>query len=141
MGCCGSKSSHEEDNVHAPLINKSTTDRHPEAPPIDRKKEQEFWKQVIDRTSQNLIDISNAPAEPLQEQDIHARMVKYRELLQQVTVQKRSWDNTQWEEVSEEPVDLPWLDQAMIDIQHAIDQIKVEYKGDLVIRMAHHSLH
>ncbi|ORZ23408.1 hypothetical protein BCR42DRAFT_319028 [Absidia repens] len=56
MGCCNSKEDHDEDDVHAPLLsNEVHTDsrmNYQTHETIDVKQEQEFWKDVIDRTTQ-----------------------------------------------------------------------------------------
>ncbi|KAI8093586.1 uncharacterized protein BX664DRAFT_330030 [Halteromyces radiatus] len=88
MGCCSSKEDHDEDDVRVPLLgNEVTNDNRMNYPPqenIDHKQEQEFWKDVVDRTTQNLIDISSSQTDPLQEQDIQERTDKYHDLLGQV---------------------------------------------------------
>ncbi|KAI8341363.1 hypothetical protein BC941DRAFT_346929 [Chlamydoabsidia padenii] len=56
MGCCCSKQTHEEDDVNAPLLgNEVPTDsrmNYQAMETIDVKQEQEFWNEVIDRTTQ-----------------------------------------------------------------------------------------
>ncbi|SAL99194.1 hypothetical protein [Absidia glauca] len=139
MGCCGSKESQDEDDVHAPLLYKRPTFSDPVAP-IDTKKEQEFWDQVVYRATQSLIDVSSAPNEPLQHQDIEARAQRYREVVNQVIMAQHPVSSSLLLSSSiptEEPIPPPsWLDQAMLDLHHALTQFKVEPKGALVIPLA-----
>ncbi|KAI8982343.1 hypothetical protein BDF20DRAFT_818256 [Mycotypha africana] len=55
MGCCGSKIVHDEDDVSQPLLNEDTRDNrmnYQTYETIDVQKEQEFWNNIIDRTTQ-----------------------------------------------------------------------------------------
>ncbi|CAO3642505.1 unnamed protein product [Cunninghamella blakesleeana] len=87
MGCCGSKEEREDD-IQEPLLNNDTNNdsrlNYQACDIINPKQEQEFWNNVIDRTTQNLIDISSSQTDALQEQDIHERAEKYHDLLSQI---------------------------------------------------------
>ncbi|KAI9492139.1 hypothetical protein BDB00DRAFT_765796 [Zychaea mexicana] len=57
MGCCGSKETHDEDDVNAPLLRNELSDNtgqmhYNSYDTIDVKKEQEFWNDIIERTTQ-----------------------------------------------------------------------------------------
>ncbi|KAG0171114.1 hypothetical protein DFQ28_001574 [Apophysomyces sp. BC1034] len=111
---------------------------------IDLKMEQDFWNDVIERTTNNLIDISSTIADPLQTQDIQERVEKYRELLDQLTVKSPPKDvlhnNSSPIEIllgaePNEGIDLDWLYQSMDEIQNALDHVEVEHVGDIVVNL------
>ncbi|KAI9020261.1 hypothetical protein CLU79DRAFT_685164, partial [Phycomyces nitens] len=57
MGCCGSKEERDEEDLRAPLLNQeeSTNENrmnYQSTETIDAKKEQDFWNEVIERTTQ-----------------------------------------------------------------------------------------
>ncbi|KAI8643516.1 hypothetical protein BD408DRAFT_342180 [Parasitella parasitica] len=56
MGCCGSKEDRDEDDVNAPLLNDDIVGEnrmnYQSYETIDVQKEQEFWNNIIDRTTQ-----------------------------------------------------------------------------------------
>ncbi|KAG0175760.1 hypothetical protein DFQ28_008373 [Apophysomyces sp. BC1034] len=118
---------------------------------FDVKKEQEFWNEVIDRATQNLIDISCSNTEPLQSQDVQERVEKYRDLLDQMdTGHEQQTSGVQLLEnnlsaadilVNAKPYggmsdgEVDWLYQAMDDIQAAIQRIQVQPVGDMVVHL------
>ncbi|ORE02704.1 hypothetical protein BCV72DRAFT_214695 [Rhizopus microsporus var. microsporus] len=56
MGCCSSKVDQDEDDINAPLLNEHLTNdnrvNYQTCETIDVQKEQEFWNNVIDKTTQ-----------------------------------------------------------------------------------------
>ncbi|KAI9260135.1 hypothetical protein BY458DRAFT_440187 [Sporodiniella umbellata] len=56
MGCCCSKADHDEEDLNAPLLNGDGTSdnrvNYQGCETIDAQKEQDFWNNVIDRTTQ-----------------------------------------------------------------------------------------
>ncbi|KAI9306695.1 hypothetical protein BJ944DRAFT_286798 [Cunninghamella echinulata] len=93
MGCCGSKEEHEDD-IREPLLGTDTNNdsrlTYQSTDMIDPKQEQDFWNSVIERTTQNLIDISSSQTDALQEQDINERTEKYRDIINQIPYKHRS---------------------------------------------------
>ncbi|KAI9313047.1 hypothetical protein BX666DRAFT_1880429 [Dichotomocladium elegans] len=154
MGCCGSKEERDDD-VRAPLLdNDSVIERHASyqaIETIDVKKEQEFWDSVLERTTRNLIDISNTQADPLQNQDVQERLEKYRSLLERIA--KTSAYNSSEEKipasaVEEDPIDILGpiqpvstllsrrdLDEMMGQIGDALQEIRIAPVGDMVVHL------
>ncbi|KAI7870316.1 hypothetical protein BDF14DRAFT_1721038 [Spinellus fusiger] len=59
MGCCGSKEEHDEDDLNAPLLPHDETAsgshmNYQSTDTMDVKKEQDFWTQVIERTTRQV---------------------------------------------------------------------------------------
>ncbi|ORX45300.1 hypothetical protein DM01DRAFT_1294655 [Hesseltinella vesiculosa] len=56
MGCCQSREDHDEDDIRAPLLpGDTTTDNvinYQTYDTIDAKQEEQFWNDVINRTTQ-----------------------------------------------------------------------------------------
>ncbi|KAF7729842.1 hypothetical protein EC973_003576 [Apophysomyces ossiformis] len=117
---------------------------------FDVKKEQEFWNEVIDRATQNLIDISSSNADPLQSQDIQERVEKYRDLLEQMDTDNQQRPPVQLLQNNLSAVDVlmtakpyggmkedevEWFCEAMDNIQIAIQQIQVQPVGDMVVHL------
>ncbi|KAG2222587.1 hypothetical protein INT45_008706 [Circinella minor] len=156
MGCCGSKETHDEDDVNAPLLRNELSDNTGQMnyntyDTIDVKKEQEFWNDIIERTTHNLIDISSTQADPLQSQDVEERAERYKQLLRQlpdnITTKAPSMNGIN-SSSSPSPTDIlalarpyqdtddiKWLSKAMGDIQKALDKIEVEPVGDIVVNL------
>ncbi|KAI9486741.1 MAG: hypothetical protein EXX96DRAFT_550394 [Benjaminiella poitrasii] len=158
MGCCGSKIDHDDDDVNAPLINEDTIGdnrtNYGGTETIDLQKEQEFWNSIIDRTTQNLIDISSSQTDPLQENDIQERKNKYRHLLEQIKpkVQQQQQQNILNKEANNNnnvvdiltnakpnggmnDGEIDWLYQTMDEIQDSLQRIEVEPVGEMVVHL------
>ncbi|KAI8084391.1 uncharacterized protein B0P05DRAFT_535394 [Gilbertella persicaria] len=149
MGCCGSKEDHEED---APLLHDPVGDNrmnYQTYETIDVQKEQEFWNSIIDKTTQNLIDISSGQTDPLQDNDVQERKMKYASLLdhiQPTQQDKHTYPNRDTHTIldilnqakpnggmSDGEVD--WLYQTMDEIQDALQHIDIEPVGDMVVHL------
>lgn len=156
MGCCGSKEERDEDDVNAPLLNDEVDGdnrmNYQTYETIDVQKEQEFWNNIIDRTTQNLIDISSSQADPLQDTDVEERETKYRHLLEQVSDKAVKSDNNYTLDTSNNMnvVDIlsnakpnggmtdgevDWLYQTMDEIQDALQHIDIEPVGEMVVHL------
>ncbi|KAI9268080.1 hypothetical protein BDA99DRAFT_504801 [Phascolomyces articulosus] len=156
MGCCGSKETHDEDDVNAPLLRNELSDstgqmNYNSYDTIDVKKEQEFWNDIIERTTHNLIDISSTQADPLQSQDVEERAERYNQLLRQLpdnipattTSMNGTTSSSTISSVDilalarpyQDTDDVKWLSKAMSDIQKSIDKIEVEPVGDIVVNL------
>ncbi|CAO3612513.1 unnamed protein product [Mucor hiemalis] len=153
MGCCGSKEERDENNVNAPLLNDEIDGdnrmNYQTYETIDVQKEQEFWNNIIDRTTQNLIDISSSQADPLQDTDVEERESKYRHLLEQIQLDKVIQPNYAPDTnnniveiltnakpnggMTDGEVD--WLYQTMDEIQDALQHIDIEPVGDMVVHL------
>ncbi|KAI8367009.1 hypothetical protein EDC96DRAFT_507829 [Choanephora cucurbitarum] len=153
MGCCGSKEDHEEDDVNAPLLD--DRDRNvgytnfPGSEPIDVKKEQEVWNSIIDRATQNLIDISSVQTDPLQETDIEERKKKYHHLLSQIQTPAQPFSTPPTRDTNTildiltnakpnggmTDGEVDWLYQTMDEIQDALHHVEIEPVGDMVVHL------
>ncbi|KAI7863841.1 hypothetical protein BDF14DRAFT_1884813 [Spinellus fusiger] len=95
MGCCGSKEEHEQNEERTPLVGHALTQHDSQTNGLpydtfDMKMEQDFWNEVVKRTTSNLIDLSSAQADPLQGQGIQERADRYLSLVEQATPTKDS---------------------------------------------------
>ncbi|KAG0737701.1 hypothetical protein G6F57_008036 [Rhizopus arrhizus] len=150
MGCCGSKLDQDEEDMNAPLLNDDITSdnrvNYQACETIDAQKEQEFWNSVIDKTTQNLIDISNTQTDLLQETDVQERVERYRQLLGQIQIKQETTDTTYSNNVLDilsnakpnggmDDDQIDWLYQTMDEVQDAIQRIDIEPVGDIVIHL------
>ncbi|KAI8388387.1 uncharacterized protein BYT42DRAFT_559910 [Radiomyces spectabilis] len=164
MGCCGSKEERNEDDVNAPLLSEPSNGEnrmnYQTYEIIDVQKEQEFWNNVIERTTRNLIDISSSQADPLQRADIQERVDKYRDLLDQITEPVNTKPSKQQQQQQQQqlirPVEhaspfellsnakpngglsedeLDSLYQTMNEIYDTLQCIKVEPVGNMVVNL------
>ncbi|KAI9261844.1 hypothetical protein EDC94DRAFT_609041 [Helicostylum pulchrum] len=152
MGCCGSKEDRDDDGEHENLLNYDIADdnrrNYKTYEPINIQKEQEFWNSIIDRTTQNLIDISSAQTDPLQDTDVQERETKYRYLVQQTQPKKL----TQYDTIDTNTNiletlstakpnggmtdgEVDWLYQTMDEIQDALQHIDIEPVGEIVVHL------
>ncbi|KAL0089972.1 hypothetical protein J3Q64DRAFT_1392199 [Phycomyces blakesleeanus] len=145
MGCCGSKEDHDQDDLSEPILRNPHTRRNsqptcPSYDTFDVKMEQDFWKDVIERTT-------SAQADPLQGQDIQERADKYRWLVDRIAVgittpcQVMDQDSPVDVLAEAEPnegmslEDLDELYQTMDCIQDALHRIQVSPVGDIVVTL------
>ncbi|KAK4510590.1 uncharacterized protein ATC70_005021 [Mucor velutinosus] len=154
MGCCGSKEDRDEDDVNAPLLNDDIVGdnrmNYQTYETIDVQKEQEFWNNIIDRTTQNLIDISSAQTDPLQDTDVQERESKYRHLLEQIKPKIQQQSTLAIDTSINNTVDIlanakpnggmtdgevDWLYQTMDEIQDALQHIDIQPVGDMVVHL------
>ncbi|KAG2203017.1 hypothetical protein INT47_013233 [Mucor saturninus] len=150
MGCCGSKEDHEDDGIRDPLLEDFDVDNrrnYRTQEPINIQKEQEFWSSIIDRTTQNLIDISSAQTDPLQDTDVEERENKYRQLVEgtqpRLLTHPTLDNNTNiWELLSQAKPnggmtdgEVDWLYQTMDEIQDALQHIVIEPAGEMVVHL------
>ncbi|PHZ13732.1 uncharacterized protein RHIMIDRAFT_236786 [Rhizopus microsporus ATCC 52813] len=151
MGCCSSKVDQDEDDINAPLLNEHLTNdnrvNYQTCETIDVQKEQEFWNNVIDKTTQNLIDISNTQTDPLQETDLQERVDRYQQLLQQIQLKSDVvTDTTNNNNVLDiltnakpyggmDDSQVDWFYQTMDELQEAIQHIDIDPVGDIVIHL------
>ncbi|KAI9289016.1 hypothetical protein BC943DRAFT_315794 [Umbelopsis sp. AD052] len=164
MGSCCSKQNH--DSEHPPLLHDGENGNYgstqiqqqllyPPAPAIDHIKEQEFWNHVLERTEQQLIDISSAQTDLLQNQDAQERSEKYQDILNQIQYDMLwpSATNPKLPKGQLTPAaaceqlcsaapngglgeeDMDWLYQTMDDIQDAVGNINVRPVGDIVVNL------
>ncbi|CAO3692566.1 unnamed protein product [Umbelopsis ramanniana] len=164
MGSCCSKQNH--DSEHPPLLhdgengNYGSTQtqqqlQYPPAPAIDHIKEQEFWNHVVERTEQQLIDISSAQTDLLQNQDAQERSEKYQDILNQIQYDI-PWPSATHLKLPKGQLtpaaacdqlclaapngglgeeEMEWLYQTMDDIQDAVGNINVRPVGDIVVNL------
>ncbi|CAO0794826.1 unnamed protein product [Mucor circinelloides] len=154
MGCCGSKEDRDEDDVNAPLLNDDIVGdnrmNYQTYETIDVQKEQEFWNNIIDRTTQNLIDISSSQTDPLQDTDVQERESKYRHLLEQIKPKIQQQSTLAIDTNINNCVDIltnakpnggmtdgevDWLYQTMDEIQDALQHIDIQPVGDMVVHL------
>ncbi|KAG2174174.1 hypothetical protein INT43_004194 [Umbelopsis isabellina] len=164
MGSCCSKQSH--DSEREPLLPGADGSNHgavgnqpsipyPPAPAIDYHKEQEFWNTVVERTEQQLIDISSAQTDLLQNQDAQERSEKYQDIISQIQ-NDIPWSNVVGPNIPKGQLSssaacdsllnaapngglgeeqMNWLYQAMDDIQDAVANINVRPVGEIVVNL------
>ncbi|CEP18635.1 hypothetical protein [Parasitella parasitica] len=154
MGCCGSKEDRDDDDVNAPLLNDDIVGdnrmNYQSYETIDVQKEQEFWNNIIDRTTQNLIDISSSQTDPLQDTDVQERQTKYRHLLEEIRPKIQQQSTLTIDTNSNNSVDIlanakpnggmtdsevDWLYQTMDEIQDALQHIDIQPVGDMVVHL------
>ncbi|KAI8989257.1 hypothetical protein BDB01DRAFT_781142 [Pilobolus umbonatus] len=164
MGCCGSKEYSHENDINTPLLNDDITGdnrmNYQTYEPIDVQKEQEFWDNIIDKTTQNLIDISSSLTDPLQYSDIQEREIKYRHLLEQIKPKQpsilntsitcnnsnhsnhRTTTNAVIETLSDAKPnggmndnEVDWLYQTMDELQDALHHINIQPVGEMVVHL------
>ncbi|GAB5590495.1 hypothetical protein Unana1_05395, partial [Umbelopsis nana] len=128
---------------------------YPPPPAIDHIKEQEFWNNVVERTEQQLIDISSAQTDLLQNQDAQERSEKYQDILSQIQYDI-PWSNGTLPKLPKGQASaaaacdqllaaapngglgeaqMEWLYQTMDDIQDAVGNINVRPVGDIVVNL------
>lgn len=97
----------------------------------------------------NLIDISSAQNEPLQEQDVEERTERYRKVLDETSVQDHPADATasstslpHLEALADiqpnnglDQSQVEWLYKAMDDIRDALEKFEINPVGDVVVNL------
>ncbi|KAI8876342.1 hypothetical protein K501DRAFT_232193 [Backusella circina FSU 941] len=153
MGCCGSKEEHDETDENQPLLNDNISGdnrvNYGGMERIDQQKEQEFWDNIVDKTTQNLIDISSSQTDPLQYNDIQDRESKYKTImdgLKSVTTLKQQLISNNNGSIIDTLTnakpnggmtdgEVDWLYQTMDEVQDALQRIEIEPVGEMVVHL------
>ncbi|CAG8633965.1 18437_t:CDS:2, partial [Acaulospora morrowiae] len=95
MGCCFSKEEEEPDE-RTPLLDGGNTYKPTKFPRYDRFKEEELLQKIVQRTAENLIDISNTHAtERLQPPDFIDRTNEFKELISTIKLDSKALQKIQ----------------------------------------------
>ncbi|RIA81433.1 hypothetical protein C1645_790469 [Glomus cerebriforme] len=100
MGCCGSKDDDSKPNENTRLIPREGSSAYETPrmlyPRYDATAEQESLKKIVQRTAENLIDISNTHAtERLQQQDAIDRANEYMDLISSIKLDSKTLQKIQ----------------------------------------------